>query len=94
MKVLLVLIAAFLAACASSSGIVPDGPDGYRIAGTGGTGFTKAGNMQNENYEQAAAFCAQRGKVVETVKAETTQSRPLGGFPEASLRFRCVERAE
>lgn len=83
-----------LASCVSSSGIVPDGPDAYRIATDGKTGATKSTTLQSRNYEAATAFCADRGKIVETLAADSKRAAPFGGFPEANLRFRCVERAE
>lgn len=85
---------ALLVSCVSTSGIVPDGPDAYRIAAEGRTGAQTSGNLQGRNYDQAAAFCAERGKVVETLSTDSKQSRPLGGYPEASLRFRCVDRED
>lgn len=82
-----------LASCVSSSGIVPDGPDAYRIASDGKTGATKSTTLQSRNYEAATAFCAEKGKVVETLTADSKRAAPLGGYPEANLRFRCVDRA-
>lgn len=95
MKLWLVAAASvLLASCVSTSGVVPDGPDGYRIAAEGRTGAQTSGKLQGRNYDQAAAFCADRGKVVETLSTDSKQSRPLGGYPEASLRFRCVDRED
>jgi len=85
--------AAALAGCGSYSGVQPDGPDSYRIVSEAGTGFVSSGKVQNRNYKEAADFCAKQGKVVETQRTESKQSRPLGGFPEASLYFKCVDRA-
>lgn len=85
---------ALLASCVSTSGIVPDGPDAYRLSVDGATGFQNSSKLQRRNYEQATAFCAERGKVVETLSSDSKQARPMGGYPEASLRFRCVDRRE
>lgn len=87
-------LAATLAGCGSYSGVQPDGPDSYRIVSEAGTGFVSSGKVQNRNYREASAYCAQQGKVVETVRTDSKQSRPLGGFPEASLYFKCVDRAK
>lgn len=81
-----------LTACTSTTGIIPDGPDAYRIASDGKTGATRSTKLQAQNYETARAFCAERGKVVETLAADSKRSAPLGGYPEANLRFRCVDR--
>lgn len=88
-----VIATALLAGCVSNPGVVQDGPDGYRIMAVGKTGFSSSGSMQAENYRQATEFCAAKGQVVETLDTDSKQARPLGGFPEASLRFRCVQRA-
>lgn len=91
---LVVAASVLLASCVSTSGVVPDGADGYRIAAEGRTGAQTSGKLQGRNYDQAAAFCADRGKVVETLDSDSKQSRPFGGYPEANLRFRCVDRSE
>jgi hypothetical protein len=89
----LILIACLaLTACTSSSGITPDGADSYRISHTGDTGFTNSNTLQKNAYKEASVFCAQKGKVVQTIEMESKQSRPFGGWPEASLLFKCVER--
>lgn len=94
MKFVVIAACAALAGCVASSGIVPDGPDGYHIAARGRTGFSSSGKMQQANYQQAAAFCQQKGKVMETVNADSKQARAFGGWPDATLHFRCVNRAD
>ena len=84
----------FIVGCTASSGVIPDGRDGYRIAHTGDTGFTNSNTLQKNAYKEATTFCASKGKVVETLNMESKQARPLGGWPEASLWFRCVTRDE
>ncbi len=91
---LAVLFCSFLSACTSSSGVIPDGKDSYRIMYTGDTGFTNSNTLQKNAYQEATVFCSKLGKIVETVNMESKQSRPLGGWPEASLLFKCVERSE
>lgn len=71
---------------------MPDGKDAYRIVHTGDTGFTNSNTLQKKAYQEAAAFCTKKNKVVETIDMESKQSRPLGGWPEASLMFKCVDR--
>jgi len=94
-KLLLIpVVSAILVACTASSGIILDGKDSYRVVHTGDTGFTNSNTLQKKAYDEAAIFCAEKGKVVETVNMESKQSRPLGGWPEASLLFKCVIRSE
>ncbi len=88
------LIAIFaLTGCVTNPGVMPDGRDAYRIMAVGSTGFSSSGSMHLKIYKQATEFCASKGRVVETIDTETQQAHAMGGFPEASLRFRCVVRA-
>lgn len=91
-KFLIIAAAVAVGGCASNSGIVPDGTDAYRISVVGGSGFTSSGSLKAKSYKQATDFCAQKGLTVETIANDTKQARPLGGFPESDLRFRCVKR--
>lgn len=86
--------AILLIGCTSSSGVIPDGKDSYRISHIGDTGFTNSNTLRKEAYDEATTFCAKQKKIVETLNLETKQSRPMGGWPEASLWFRCVKRDE
>lgn len=83
-----------LTACTKSTGIIPDGSDAYRVMLTGDTGFANSGTLQQNAYKEATRFCSQENKVVETIEMKSKQAMPLGGWPEATLWFRCVDRAE
>lgn len=87
-----VMLMTLLNGCVTNSGIMQDGQDGYRIIAVGDTGFSSSGSMQMDIYEQATEHCAKKGLVMETIAIESKQAKPLGGWPEASLRFRCVKR--
>ena len=83
-----------LSACVSNSGVVADGADGFRIMASGDTGLTSSAKLTERVYAQASAHCAATGRAVETLDLQTKQARPMGGYPEAILRFRCVSRTE
>ncbi len=87
-------VSLLLAACTSSSGVIPDGKDAYRVVQTGDTGFTNSNTLQKNAYKEASYFCANKGQVVETLNVESKQARPLGGWTEANLWCRCVNRAK
>ena len=91
---LLILLLAVISGCTTSSGIMLDGKDSYRVMHTGDTGFTNSNTLQKNAYKEATIYCSSKGKVIETVRMESKQARPLGGWPEASLLFKCVERAD
>ncbi len=93
-KMLLAFSALLLASCATTPTVQPDGADGYRLSVRGKTGMVNSTKLQEENYRIATEHCAKQGKVVETIAADSKQARPLGGFPDASLRFRCVVRGQ
>lgn len=86
------ILAALLTACVTNSGIQRDGPDGYRVIAVGKTGFSSSGSMKLALYQQANEFCSKKGLGVETIAEESQQAHAMGGFPEASLRFRCVNQ--
>lgn len=95
MKKLLIAASALLvASCATTPTVQPDGVDGYRLSARGKTGMVNSTKLQEENYRIATDHCAKQGKVVDTIAADSKQARPLGGFPDASLRFRCVTRGD
>ncbi|PTB30967.1 hypothetical protein [Photobacterium phosphoreum] len=88
-----VFLALILSGCTSSSGVIQDGKNAYRIMHTGDTGFTNSGTLQKNTYKEASAFCEKQGKIVETITMDSKQSRPLGGWPEATLIFKCTGRS-
>ena len=88
--VVLALAVVPFAAWAGSSGVMPDGPDAYLVMHTGKTGFVSSGSLQRKAYEEATKFCSDRSLVMETISMDSKRSRPLGGFPEATLRFKCM----
>lgn len=92
MKINLIFLVVIISGCTSSSGVIPDGTDSYRVMWTGDTGFTNSGTLQKSAYQEASSFCLRQGEVVETVSMDSKQSRPLGGWPEATLIFKCVDR--
>jgi len=89
---IVIFLSIILSACTSSTGIVKDGKDAFRIMITGDTGFTNSGSLQKKAYRDASNHCSSKGKIMETIEMDSKQARPLGGWPEATLRFRCVKR--
>ncbi|MFC7300291.1 SHOCT domain-containing protein [Cognatiluteimonas weifangensis] len=81
------------AAFAGNTGVIPDGPDSYLIMRTGKTGFVSSSSLQKKAYEEASQFCQSKSLVMQTISMTSKRARPLGGFPEATLRFRCVGQA-
>jgi hypothetical protein len=61
------------------------------IMRTGKTGFVSSASLERKAYEEATAFCTSKSLVMQTISIESKRARPFGGFPEATLRFRCVK---
>jgi hypothetical protein len=77
-------------AFAGNTGVISDGPGSYLIMRTGKTGFVSSSSLQKKAYEEASEFCQAKSLVMQTISMESQRARPFGGFPEATLRFRCV----
>jgi len=92
MKAATLMLCIALTACTSSSGVIPDGPSSFRISYTGDTGFSNSNTLKEKVYQEASTFCAGQGEIVETVRIDSKQSQPYGGWPEATLLFNCVSR--
>ena len=94
MKYIVALVVALFPcfALAGNTGVISDGPDSYLIMRTGKTGFVSSSTLQKKAYEEASAFCTEKSLVMETISMNAKASRPFGGFPEATLRFRCVSQ--
>jgi hypothetical protein len=82
---------AALVGCAST-GVVSTGTDTFLIAKKSPqVGFGPPIGIKGEVYSEANKFCAKKGKTVETLKLEQTDS----GFARAaavSLEFRCIPK--
>jgi hypothetical protein len=76
--------------CATQSGVIPNGPDGYSILISGGSGFVSSGSLAIRAYQQASDFCVQKGLRMEIIEDKQQRAGVLGKFPEAQVRFRCV----
>lgn len=82
-----------LCGCASQTGVMANGPDTYSILITGGSGFVSSGSLKARAYQQAASYCAGRGKIMEIVDDQEQRGGVLGKFPEAQIKFRCISHA-
>ncbi len=80
-----------LTGCATSTGVIPSGPDTYTIttdSRAGGEGAIKIRAIQD-----AKAYCASSGKKMRTVRPPKLSSRKnfVGNeIPTYNLTFRCL----
>jgi hypothetical protein len=89
-KTLPIIAAALLTACASSSGVLPIGPDTYTISvGVSATGSISGNNARakREALTEANEFCEKRGKQI-LVQNSGMNSTMYGSTSE--IVFRCL----
>lgn len=90
----LTLVAAFgllAASCASSSGVVPMGPDTFMISKQAGSGFSGLGSLKADAYREAGEYCIKGGKSARvTASRESQPPYVFGNFPRAEIEFMCL----
>jgi hypothetical protein len=88
-RILILLVAFTLAACAST-GVIPKGHETYTIEKKTSRAFSGSPDeVRYAVYREAAYFCSTEGKAVDTIKLEVT---PDSGFfrpGKVFLEFRC-----
>jgi hypothetical protein len=90
-KLLALVIASVLTACASHTGVVPNGQGGYLIAKQAATGFPGLGNLKAEAMEEASQYCASQGREFVLTNAKETQPPyVMGNYPRTEIEFKCA----
>lgn len=89
MKIVL-LIALFLTACATNSGIIPDGKDSYIVIVSGGHRFTSTGDLKIDAYQDANTYCKKLDKQLESISERSIQAGVLANSSEVELKFKCI----
>jgi hypothetical protein len=85
-----VLILSLLLSGCSSTGVIQENPDSYMVSATGTSpAFTGTEDAIKRAYRDAAAFCAEKRSVVETLSLEKVE-QAIGRPGRATLHFRCV----
>ncbi len=77
--------------CATSTGVIPAGPDTYTI--TTDTGVAGEGEIKIRAIQDAKAYCASSGKKMRTVRPPRLSSQKnFVGYetPTYDLTFRCL----
>ena len=78
--------------CATSTGVMPAGPDTYTITTNARVGLGAAGAIKRA-VQDANAYCASSGKKMKTVRTPRLSSRKnfVGDdIPTYNLTFRCL----
>lgn len=90
MKQKIILAALLLAGCATQSGVIPEGRDGYLLILSGGYGFASAIDLKIRAHQEAGAFCMGQNQRPETIYEKTIPAGIEGDKPGEELKFRCV----
>lgn len=92
MRVILLLSAAALSACASNPGVAPMGTDRYMVSRQGASGVSSQSQVHADTLREADAHCVSRGRSLDVLS--TRQAKPpyiFGNFPRSEVEFRCVQ---
>ena len=83
---------AFLAGCASNSGVMPIGQDTFMVSRQAATGFSGSGTLKAEAFQEASQYCTSLGKLLQVVSThEAAPPYILGNFPKAEIQFMCLD---
>jgi hypothetical protein len=77
---------------AAVSDVVSVGNDSYLVSSQANNGWSTRNAQKSKVYERAHAFCAAKGKEMQTV-ASKTSPRGLGQVAYAEIEFKCVDAA-
>jgi len=79
-----------LSGCASSSGIIPIGPDTYMISEQGWISTQSTGELKATAYKKAGKYCIKQNKSVMPVSTNTIQGVIGRSYPEVEVQFMCL----
>jgi len=91
LPIAVLIFSVLLFGCATSTGVIPAGPDTYTI--TTDTGVAGEGEIKIRAIQDAKAYCASSGKKLRTVRPPSRSSRKnfVGRkIPTYNLTFRCL----
>ncbi len=91
MKLVLAAIALVaLAGCATpTSGVVPLSEGLHKITHQGSGAWVRTEQLKTAAIQEADGYCARDRKRVRVIDVTQREARPLGGWPEAEVLFRC-----
>lgn len=83
-----------LTSCASSTQIVPEGPDTFIAYKQAATGFSGTAPLKMEAMRDAAKYCEDEGKKYVVVSTSETPGGAFGRYPGAEVHFRCLNEGD
>ncbi|MGJ7500099.1 hypothetical protein ACSFBF_07040 [Variovorax sp. ZT5P49] len=83
-------LALLLCACATpTTGVVPLSDGLNKITHQGSAGFVRTEQLKTAAIQEADGYCARDRKRVRVIDVTQREARPLGGWPEAEVLFKC-----
>lgn len=90
MKELSILILALLSGCAvPTTGVVPRGDGLYTVTRQGDGGWITPYQLTSKALAEAGQYCDTKKKSIKVVYSKELPARPLGGWPESEVLFKC-----
>lgn len=90
MKLAIASTALLLCACATpTTGVVPLSDGLQKITHQGSSGFVRTEQLKTAAIQEADSYCSRDRKRVRVIDVTQREARPLGGWPEAEVLFRC-----
>lgn len=93
MKRMLILAAAVVAGCASTSAVAPYGKDSYILSVADGMGTRSSSDLKVQAALDANAYCAKMGKVM-SVRNSTEQGSHWLTATSSGLVFSCLDESD
>lgn len=90
MRTLFIVVCVSLAGCATpTTGVLPLSDGLNKITHQGSSAFVRLDQLKTAAIQEADAYCGRDRKRVRIVDVTQREARPLGGWPEAEVLFRC-----
>jgi hypothetical protein len=90
MRTFLIAASLLLAGCATpTSGVVPLSDGLHKITHQGSSAFVRLDQLKTAAIQEADGYCGRERKRVRVVDVTQREARPLGGWPEAEVLFKC-----
>ena len=90
MKVQLLSLLVLFAGCATpTTGVVPLSDGLAKVTRQGAGAWVTTSDLKALAIQDASAWCEGKRQKFRVVDVKETQARPLGGWPEAEVLFKC-----
>jgi len=89
-KIILQLSVLLIAGCATTSGIVPLGPDRYLVTRRAAAGSSGSEDLKADALREANQYCRSQHRKMQVLStAEVQPPFIMGNFPKAEVQFEC-----